>query len=68
MDGVATVQSAKYGISAAARQVPCAEDTLRSLERRKVIQPFRDSAGRRLFTEHDIAVARAYLGREVHPI
>lgn len=54
----------RYGISAAARQVPCAEGTLRSLERREVIHPFRDSAGRRLFTDHDIQAARMHLGRE----
>ena len=60
------MQLAKYGISAAARRVGCAEDTLRALERRGVIRPFRDSASRRLFTDHDITVARAHLGREAH--
>jgi DNA-binding transcriptional MerR regulator len=58
---VATMQL--HGISGAARKVPCAEGTLRSLERRQVIQPIRDSAGRRLFSEDDIKLARDYLGR-----
>jgi len=52
-----------HGTSGAARQVPCAEDTLRALERRGVIQPLRDDAGRRLFTAADIAAARRHLGR-----
>ena len=51
------------GISGAARQVPCAEGTLRALERRGIILPVRDDAGRRLFAEADILAARAYLGR-----
>lgn len=51
------------GISAAARQVPCAENTMRMLELRKVVHPIRDSAGRRLFGESDIRAARAYLQR-----
>jgi DNA-binding transcriptional MerR regulator len=68
MEEVMQMHTARYGISAAARQVPCAEDTLRALERRDVIHPFRDSAGRRLFTAHDIAAARAHLGRAGHAV
>jgi DNA-binding transcriptional MerR regulator len=51
------------GISAAAGKVPCAEGTLRRLDRRGIIHPMRDSAGRRLFGENDIAAARDYLAR-----
>lgn len=52
-----------FGISAAARAVPCAEGTLRALDRRGIITPRRDSAGRRLFTQDDINAARSHLGR-----
>ncbi|MCC6197226.1 MAG: hypothetical protein IT518_22450 [Burkholderiales bacterium] len=51
------------GTSAAARQVPCAENTMRMLERRKVVRPIRDSGGRRLFGPSDIRAAREYLKR-----
>jgi len=51
------------GISDAAHLVPCAEGTLRALERRGIITPIRDSAGRRLFVEADILAARQHLGR-----
>jgi DNA-binding transcriptional MerR regulator len=56
------------GISGAAREVPCAEGTLRALERRGVIQPIRDSAGRRLFSDANISAARAHLGRRVEGV
>lgn len=49
------------GISGAAQACGCAEGTLRRLEARGIIHPTRDSAGRRLFTEADIAAARAHL-------
>lgn len=49
------------GISSAARKVPCAEGTLRGLD--WLLNPLRDSAGRRLYTEEKIAAARAYLKR-----
>jgi DNA-binding transcriptional MerR regulator len=52
-----------YGISAAARQVGCAENTLRKLELRDVLHPFRDSAGRRLYTDRDILTARNHFAR-----
>jgi DNA-binding transcriptional MerR regulator len=52
-----------HGISSAARNVPCAEGTLRSLERRGVIAPVRDTAGRRLFSEADLIAAREFLNR-----
>jgi DNA-binding transcriptional MerR regulator len=51
------------GISAAARAAECAEATLRELERRGVVHPIRDSAGRRLFDDNDIEAARRHLGR-----
>ncbi len=57
------ISSRYYGISAAAREVPCAEGTLRALDRRGVIHPIRDTAGRRIFSAADIKSARDYLGR-----
>ena len=53
----------RYGISAAARQIGCAENTLRKLELRDVLHPFRDSAGRRLYTDLDILTARNHFAR-----
>jgi DNA-binding transcriptional MerR regulator len=53
----------RYGISAAARRVGCAENTLRQLELRDVLHPFRDSAGRRLYTDLDILTARNHFAR-----
>lgn len=52
------------GISAAAREIPCAESTLRALDRRGIITAMRDSAGRRLFTDRQIEAARKHLGRQ----
>jgi hypothetical protein len=49
------------GISQAAREVGCAEATLRRLEVRKIVHPVRDSGGRRLFGDDDVAAARAHL-------
>jgi DNA-binding transcriptional MerR regulator len=48
------------GISGAAREVPCAEGTLRAHD--DVIQPLRDSAGRRLYDDEHIQRAREVLG------
>ncbi len=53
----------QYSISGAARQVPCPENYLRVLEKRGVIAPVRDNTGRRIFTDTDIAAARAYVAR-----
>jgi DNA-binding transcriptional MerR regulator len=50
-----------HGISSAARHIGCAEDTVRDLDRRGIIKPRRDSAGRRQLTDKDIETARAYL-------
>jgi DNA-binding transcriptional MerR regulator len=50
-------------ISVAARAVGCAENTLRDLERRKIIHPTRDRLGRRVFSEADVAAARAHITR-----
>ena len=52
-----------YGASGAARRVPCAEHTLREMDRRGIVCPIRDSAGRRLYSDADIVAARAYLAR-----
>ena len=52
-----------FGISASARQLGCAESTVRDLERRGVISPRRDSAGRRQLSQADLDVAREYLAR-----
>jgi DNA-binding transcriptional MerR regulator len=52
------------GISRAAREAECAEGTLRRLEKRGVINPLRDSGGRRLFSNDDVAAARAYLANQ----
>jgi DNA-binding transcriptional MerR regulator len=54
-----------HGTSSAARQVPCAEATLRGMEARGLLKPQRDSAGRRLFTEDDIAAARRLINRKL---
>jgi DNA-binding transcriptional MerR regulator len=51
----------KHGISSAARQIGCAEDTVRRLDKRGVIKPIRDSAGRRQLSDADIEAARQYL-------
>ena len=47
-----------YGISAAARKAGIAEGTLRDYDRRGIVQPLRDAAGRRLFTDAQIQRAR----------
>ena len=57
------VNTPRYGISAAARQVGCAENTLRKLKLRDVLHPFRDSAGRRLYTDLDMLTARNHFAR-----
>ncbi len=54
------------GISAAARAVRCSEATLRALD--PILQPQRDSAGRRLFTDADIKKAREHLARPRRPV
>jgi DNA-binding transcriptional MerR regulator len=42
------------GISAAARAVGCGENQMRVLDRKGIVKPIRDSAGRRLFSQEDI--------------
>jgi DNA-binding transcriptional MerR regulator len=49
------------GISTAAREARCGEGTMRALDRRGIVSPIRDSAGRRLFGDEDVAAAREYL-------
>jgi hypothetical protein len=49
------------GIAQAARQVPCAEGTLRRLDRQGVVRPNRDPWGRRLFGPDDVEAARKHL-------
>lgn len=51
----------EFGISEAARQVPCAEGTLRRLDHKGIVRPNRDPWGRRLFGADDIAAARKFL-------
>lgn len=52
------MQARFWGKSDAARKVPCSETTLLNYERRGLLAPERDSTGRRLYTEADIAIAR----------
>ena len=52
-----------FGTSGAAAEIPCAEGTLRSAERRGLIAPVRDSANRRLYTEKEIRIVRDYLAK-----
>jgi DNA-binding transcriptional MerR regulator len=54
----------ELGIAEAARQVPCAEGTLRRLDRQGVVRPNRDPWGRRLFGNDDIEAARQHLSRQ----
>jgi DNA-binding transcriptional MerR regulator len=54
----------ELGISQAARQVPCAEGTLRRLDRQGVVRPNRDPWGRRLFGDDDIEAARRHLSEQ----
>lgn len=54
-----------FGISAAARAAGCSEVMLRAFERRGVVRPMRDSAGRRLYTPADIDVIQRH--RALHP-
>jgi DNA-binding transcriptional MerR regulator len=63
MDEETKLKTPRYGISAAARKVGCAKNTLRKLELRDVLHPFRDSAGRRLYTDRDILTARDHFAR-----
>lgn len=48
------------GISEAARRIGCCEDTLRDYDKKGIVQPARDSAGRRIFSEDDLKAARQY--------
>jgi len=52
------------GVSAAAREAGCAENTLRSLDARGIARAIRDSAGRRLWDDKAIAAAKAHLSRQ----
>jgi hypothetical protein len=59
---MAAKSSAKtMGVSTAARKAECAEGMMRSLDKRGIVHPIRDSAGRRLFGDDDVAAAREYL-------
>jgi len=55
-----TAPEHRFTISAAARDVGVAPDTLRDYERRGIVAPVRDSTGRRLFSVADIEAARAH--------
>jgi hypothetical protein len=52
---------AGYGISAAARLIGCCEESIRRLDRKKVVQIARDSAGRRILTLAQIQFLKARL-------
>lgn len=52
-----------FGTSGAAREAGCTEGLMRAAEKRGLIAPARDSAGRRLYTHDDIAKVRQYLGQ-----
>ncbi len=54
---------AYYGLSAAARALGVAESTLRSYSEAGIVKPLRDTAGRRLFSESDLAAAREYIAK-----
>jgi DNA-binding transcriptional MerR regulator len=58
-----TKTSKDKGIAQAARAVPCAEGTMRRLDRLGVVHPIRDPWGRRLFGDDDVLAARAHLAR-----
>lgn len=60
------MQTQFFGRSDAARQVPCSETTLLNYERRGLLQPQRDSSGRRLYTDADIVLARQIRARVPH--
>jgi DNA-binding transcriptional MerR regulator len=51
---------AQFTISSAAPRVPCPESYMRLAERLGVITPFKDSTGRRLYSETDIEAVRAH--------
>jgi hypothetical protein len=51
------------GVTAFARAIGKSEDTVRELERKKVIEAQRDSANRRQFGHSQIAIARAYYAK-----
>lgn len=52
-----------FGLSAAARVLGIAETTLRRYTETGIVNPERDSSGRRLFTCADIEKAREYIER-----
>jgi len=53
-------------IGPAARKVGVSEATLRDWSDRGIVSPIRDSVGRRLFSEADIARAREHAGQRKH--
>lgn len=52
-----------FGLSAAARVLGISESTLRRYTETGIINPERDSSGRRLFTSADISKAQSYIDR-----
>lgn len=52
-----------YGMSAAARAVGVSEETMRKYSDSGIVQPMRDSSGRRIFTDADIERAKEYRAR-----
>jgi DNA-binding transcriptional MerR regulator len=53
-------------IGPAARKVGVSEATLRDWSDRGIVNPIRDSVGRRLFSETDIAQARQHAEQRKH--
>lgn len=56
-----------YGLSAAARLAGVSESAMRRYSNVGVVNPQRDSAGRRMFSAVDIERARAYRNRSASP-
>lgn len=52
--------------STVARLVGCSEGCIRSLSDRGIVQPQRDSLGRRLFTAADVAAIREHVASRQH--
>lgn len=52
-----------FGISEAAREVPCPEGYLRELDKRGIIKPQRVAGNKRVLTQADIEAARKYRNR-----
>lgn len=52
-----------FGVSTVARALGVSEGTVRNLAKRGILNPVRDSAGRRLFSPADVEAGRRHLAR-----